>query len=122
MAKFTLTLTLLAAGLATGYSIQILVAKQILRLPFSPDQLRRFLIKITFLCVSPITVVGTIWMIRVGDGRILTLPFLGAFGILLGGFLALCASRVLNLERRKTGSLFVCGAFSNTGAIGGLTC
>lgn len=122
MTKFALTLGILAAGLALGYSTQLLVAKQILRLPFPLAPLRRCLIKVIFLFVSPITVVGAIWIIKIEDARIFTLPVLGVSGVLFGGALALCASRFLKLERRKTGSLFVCGAFSNIGTIGGLTC
>ncbi len=36
--------------------------------------------------------------------------------------MALVASRLLKLERKRTGSFFVCGAFSNVGDIGGLVC
>ena len=56
------------------------------------------------------------------DGRMVAFPVLGVFAILLGGLLALGASKILRLERRKAGSLFACGFFTNTNAIGGLIC
>jgi hypothetical protein len=39
MTRFGLTLSIIIAGLATGYSIQILAAKQILKLLLPLDQL-----------------------------------------------------------------------------------
>ena len=52
----------------------------------------------------------------------LALPFIGLFTYLLGGALAVGASRLLDLEGRKTGALFGCGFFTNIGAIGTLVC
>ena len=47
---------------------------------------------------------------------------MGGFALSLGGVFALVISRMLRLGRSQTGSLFVCGFFTNLGAIGGLIC
>ncbi|MEJ2168758.1 MAG: hypothetical protein P8X90_24855, partial [Desulfobacterales bacterium] len=44
------------------------------------------------------------------------------FTYLIGGALAVGASRLLDLEGRKAGALFGCGFFTNIGAIGTLIC
>jgi len=61
-------------------------------------------------------------VIELNDPRIVTLPFLGMGAILLGGLLALWFSKLLQLERKRTGSLFTCGSFTNLGTMGGLVC
>jgi hypothetical protein len=122
MAKFLFTFGLICLGLSLGYLIQRLVTKQIIRLPLSLEQIRRVLLKTALLLINPITVVGAVWVIRLKDTRIVTLPFLGISAILLGGSLALLAAKLLRLERRQTGSLFTCGSFTNIGTMGGLVC
>jgi predicted permease len=123
MLKFLFTFGLIVFGLLIGYGIQALVKRRVLDLPLSLlDRLRRFLVKMVLLFINPITIVGALWTIRMKDGRLAVFPLLEVFAILLGGFLALGASKILKLERRKTGSLFACGFFTNTLSIGGLVC
>ena len=122
MLKFIFTFGLIVSGLSIGYGIQALIKKEVLHLPLPLDRLRRFLVKLALLFVNPIAIVGAIWTIRMNDGRMVAFPVLGVFAILLGGLLALGASKLLKLERRKAGSLFACGFFTNTNAIGGLIC
>ncbi len=122
MTKFFITLGIILLGLFSGYGIQILVHRGDLRLSISLVQLRLFLLKLTLLFIMPITVVGAIWIIQIKDLRLITLPFLGAFAIFLGGVLAIGISRFLKLERKQTGSFFTCGSFTNIGTLGGLIC
>ena len=123
MFKFFFTFGLIVSGLLIGYGIQALVRRKVLDLPLPLlDRLRRFLVKLVLLYINPITIVGAIWTIRMNDGRLMAFPVLEIFAILLGGFLALWASKILKLERRKTGSMFACGFFTNTLSIGGLIC
>jgi predicted permease len=122
MIKFLFTFSLIFLGLSLGYLIQQLVTKQIIRLSIPLDRLRRILLKIALLFINPITVVGAIWVIRLQDTRIVTLPLLGVSAILLGGLLALWVARLFRLERGQTGSLFTCGSFTNIGTMGGLVC
>jgi len=122
MFKFVFTFGLIVSGLSIGYGIQALIRREILYLPLPLDRLRRFLVKLALLFVNPIAIVGAIWTLRMNDGRMVALPVLEILAILLGGLLALGASKVLKLEPRKAGSLFACGFFTNTNAIGGLIC
>jgi len=122
MLKFLFTFGLIIFGLSLGYLIQRMVVEQIIRLPLSLDQLRRALLKTALLFINPITVIGAIWVIELKDPRIVTLPFLGMGAIFLGGLLALWFSKLLQLERKQTGSLFTCGSFTNLGTMGGLVC
>jgi len=122
MSKFLFTFSLIIFGLSLGYLIQRMVIKKIVRLPISLDQLRRILLKTALLFINPITVVGAVWVIKLKDTRIVTLPLLGVSAILLGGILALWAARLLRLGRKQTGSLFACGSFTNIGTMGGLVC
>ncbi len=123
MLKFVFTFVLIVSGLLIGYGIQALVRRKILDLPLPVlDRLRRFLVKFVLLFINPITIVGALWTIRMNDGRLALFPVLEVFAIFLGGFLAIGASKILKLERRKTGAMFACGFFTNTLSIGGLVC
>jgi len=123
MLKFIFTFGLIVSGLSIGYGIQALVRRKVFDLPLPLlDRLRRFLVKLVLLFFNPIAIVGALWTLRMNDGRLAAFPVLEVFAILLGGFLALGASRILRLERRRTGSLFACGFFTNTYSIGGLVC
>jgi len=122
MFKFFFTFGLIVSGLSIGYGIQALIKREVLHLPLPLEQLRRFLLKLALLFINPIAIVGAIWTIRINDGRMVVFPALGVSAILLGGLLALGASKILKLERKKAGSLFSCGFFTNTSAIGGLIC
>ena len=122
MFKFLFTFGLIILGLSLGYLIQRTLRERIIQLPISLDQLRRILLKTALLFINPITVIGAIWVIELNDPRIVTLPFLGMGAIFLGGLLALWFSKLLQLERKQTGSLFTCGAFTNLGTMGGLVC
>jgi len=120
MSKFIFTFGLIVSGLSIGYGIQALIKREVLHLPLPLDRLRRFLVKLVLLFINPIAVVGALWTLRMNDGRMAAFPVLGISAILLGGLLALGASKILKLERKKAGSLFACGFFTNTSAIGGL--
>lgn len=123
MFKFIFTFGLIVSGLSIGYGIQALVRGKAFNLPLPfLDRLRRFLVKLVLLFINPITIVGAIWTIRMNDGRLVAFPVLEVFAILLGGFLALGAAKILKLERRKTGAMFACGFFTNTLSVGGLVC
>ncbi len=63
---------------------------------------------------------GVIWALDLSDLRILALPFLGTFAIILGGLLAFLASKSLDLNRNQMGVYVTCGSFINIGSIGSL--
>ena len=122
LSKFLFSFGVIAVGLFSGYALQVLVRKEIIRLPMDMDRLRKLILRTALFTFLPATVIGAVWSIKINDPRIATLPFLGSFSLFLGGALALALSRMLRLNRMEAGSLFVCGFFVNLGAIGGLIC
>jgi len=122
MGQLLFTIGIILFGLSLGYGVQFLVQYEILKLPFSLNQIRLFLLKVALLFIMPLTVVGAIWMVKIKELRLLTLPFLGIFAILLGGFLGIGAAKIFKLERKQAGSLFTCSSFTNIGTLGGLIC
>ena len=101
---------------------QILVRRERIRLPIDIDALRILLQRIALLVVNPIAVAGAIWVISLKNASLIALPFVGLFALLAGGGIALVAARMFKLTPQKTGSMYVCGAFTNIGAIGSLVC
>jgi predicted permease len=122
MSKFLFTFGVIAFGLSSGYAIQVLIRKGIVHLPIETDRLRKVILQSVLLLFLPVTVIGAVWTMKINDPRVATLPFLGAFSLLSGGALAFGLSKILNLTGPQTGTLLVCGLFTNTGAIGGLIC
>lgn len=120
--RFFFSFGLIAAGLSIGYALQQSVASRWVRLPFSLDTMRKSLQKAALLFVLPVTIVAAIWIVNIRSTAIAALPFLGFGAIMLGGFLALGAAKILKLPARKTGALYGCGSFTNIGSIGALIC
>jgi len=120
MTKLIFSLGLVMGGLALGYLLQILDQRGILRLPLPVTTLRKLLQKVGLLFFMSIAFVGAVWVIRIDDIRIATLPLLCILALGLGGVLALVAARVMGLGRKQTGAYFACGSFSNLGSIGAL--
>ena len=109
-------------GLATGYIIQQLEERKIIHLPISLEKLRKLLQKIGLLFFMPISFIGALWMVKIDNLNIIALPFLGIFALLMGGVLGFASAKLFKLNRKDTGSMFVCGSFTNIGSIGGLVC
>jgi predicted permease len=122
VSKFLFSLGVIAFGLFLGYAVQVFVGRGILPLPMEMERLRKLILKSALVTLLPVTVIGAVWSIQITDPRIATLPFLGGVALSVGGMFALVISRMLRLGRSQTGSLFVCGSFTNLGAIGGLIC
>lgn len=117
-----ISLGIIFFGLIAGYIIQLLTQRGIIRLPISLEKFRKLLQKIALLFFVPISLIGVLWIIKIDNIKIVALPFLGIFAILIGGVLGLIAAKLLKLNRKDTGSMFTCGAFTNIGSIGGLIC
>jgi predicted permease len=114
------SLCLIFFGLAAGYTIQVLVSAGKMKLSFSLDILRKRIQRFVLLIISPVTVVGAIWIMDLGDIRIAVLPLIGVLHFLIGGSIAIVAAKMLKLGRKETGSFFSCGFFTNIGSVGGL--
>ncbi len=122
MSKLIFSFSIIAFGISLGYLVQVLVNNEKIDLHFDLDRLRLLLQKSALLFFMPVTILAAIWIADIQAPSIAALPLLGFSAIILGGILALLSARLLGLENRKTGSLFVCGSFTNIGAIGALVC
>ena len=122
MSKFIYSFGIILFGLSLGYVIQLLVRRERIKLPMDIDALRILLQRIALLVVNPIAVVGAIWVINLKTATLVALPLVGLFALLAGGGIALGVARMFKLSPQKTGSMYVCGAFTNIGAIGALIC
>ncbi len=122
MSTLLLSTGLILFGLGIGKLVQLSYRFEAIRFPISLDALRLWLQRAALLCLNPITVIGAIWIIRFDHSRITLLPILGLFAVFSGGFWAVALSRLLRHDDSRRGSTFVCGAITNVGSIGGLTC
>ena len=109
-------------GLVCGYILQQLVEGRIIQIPISLERLRKLLQKIGLLFFVPVSFIGALWITKMDNIKIIALPFLGVFALLLGGILGFVSAKLLKLNRKDTGSMFICGSFTNIGSIGGLLC
>jgi len=117
-----ISLSYIFLGLIVGYIIQQLEDRKIIHLPISLEKLRKLLQKIGLLFFMPISFIGALWMVKIDNLNIIALPFLGIFALLMGGVLGFASAKLFKLNRKDTGSMFVCGSFTNIGSIGGLVC
>lgn len=122
MEKFIFSLGIIFFGLMLGYVLQVLIHRDILKLPYDIDTIRKILQKIALLFFNPITFIGTMWILDLSDFKIIALPFIGATALMLGGFLAFVFAKIMRMNRKQTGVYIVAGGFTNIGSIGGLLC
>jgi len=122
MYRFLSALALMFSALAAGYLLRVLIERRILRLPFELLKIRKFLQTVALLFFIPLTFLGAVWIVNLDNLKILALPFIEVFAIVLGGSLAYGFARAQSLTRRQTGPYIVTGAFANVGSIGGLIC
>ncbi len=114
------SLVLIATGLLAGYLYRNLYPGGVSQSDEEINSLRRRLQSAALLYINPVAFGGAIWALNVDDVRIISLPFLGAFAILLGGALAYIVGKALSLGRRQMGVFVICGGFTNIGSIGSL--
>jgi hypothetical protein len=122
MSKFIYSFAIIFMGLLLGYVTQIFVQRRRIELKIPIDDLRKILQKAALLLVNPIAIVGAVWIVNLKNATLIVLPFIGLFTYLIGGALAVGASRLLDLDGKRAGALFGCGFFTNIGAIGTLIC
>ncbi|MCB2173330.1 hypothetical protein KQH65_11380 [archaeon] len=114
------SLGLIATGLLFGYLYRNVCPHGIAQTEAEINKLRLRLQATALLYVNPVAFGGAIWALNISDIRIIALPFLGSLAVTLGGVLALISARFMNLDRKQTGVMVVCGSFTNIGSIGSL--
>jgi predicted permease len=122
MGNIAFSLGIISFGLLIGYTIQVLIHKNILHLPFGINTLRKRLQYLALLLFDPIIYLGAIWIIDLGNLKIITLPFIGVLALILGGVSALIIAGLLKMPRKQTGSFIISGSFTNIGLVGAFIC
>jgi len=122
VSKFVYSLSIILFGLSIGYGIQILVNREVIRLPLPIGDLRKLLQRAALLFLSPVARVGALWIVNINHVGLVALPFLCLFALFIGGVFALGAAKLMKLGPSETGSIFGCGSFSNIGSFGSLIC
>lgn len=119
-ARFVFSIALIVVGMTVGYAIQQLAVRGRLGLPRELLPARRTLQRISLLALNPVAFLGAVWVAPLADVRIVALPFIGIFAIVLGGVLAWLAARGFRMVARQKGAYIVSGAITNIGSIGAL--
>jgi len=122
MGKVIFSLAVIVFGLGLGWSIRAAVDSGRLRLAGELPRLRIRLQKFALLGIFPATYLGAVWNLSLHNIELAAMPFLGCGVLMLGGFLALTAARLLGLSDRQKGAYYCCGSFTNIGAIGAMVC
>ena len=94
MSKFIYSFSIILFGLLLGYGVQILVERNLIRLPIQIDDLRKLLQRIALLFLNPVAIIGAIWIVSLKNVILVALPFVGLFALLAGGGLALGVARL----------------------------
>lgn len=121
MDRLLLTLGIIFVSFTVGYAIRLSSATG--RIPISETTLTAWRIltqKIAMFVLIPCSAMLSLWGLPSPDGRLLVLPFLGITAWTVGGGAAILLSGWMGLDRRKIGSMFCCGCFTNIGAVGSL--
>lgn len=122
MGKFLFSLFLIISGLAMGQMIKSLVEKGIIGSKVPIDKYIKGAQNIALLIINPIITIGAFWVAKIEDIKLIIIPVLGLSAFVLGGILGLIAAKVMKLDRKQTGSLYVTSSFTNIGSFGGLIC
>ncbi|MEX1030264.1 MAG: hypothetical protein WDZ91_09510 [Paenibacillaceae bacterium] len=77
---------------------------------------------IALLALGPLILIGVFWIVDIRQMNLYYLPIIGILCLVLGGLFAIGFAKVLKLDRKRTGSMFVSGTFYNWGSFGMLFC
>lgn len=117
MNRAALSLGLLFGSLLGGYLAQRWLRP---RAPGRAERASEFLKRVQVLGFAPALLLLSFWALDLSHRRLMALPALGIASHFIGGAWALGLARWLRLDPRATGSLVVCGMFTNLASFGGL--
>ncbi|MCJ7657180.1 MAG: hypothetical protein MUO55_05315 [Candidatus Atribacteria bacterium] len=120
--KLISSLLIIFIGLISGYIVQILVQRNILRLPFGLEKIRKYLQKFSIFFFITVIYIGVYWSMDFHQLKLFLFPLLGIFNLFLGGGIAVLVAGLTHMNDKDTGSFFCCGFFTNYVGTGGLIC
>lgn len=115
-----ITLWVMFGSLSAGYAYQMLVRRRRPEREGEIPRLAAALQRLVVTTITPLTLLSAFWALSISGGAMAFFPLVGALSHVIGVASALAASRFLGLDRKSTGSMLTCGAFTNLGSIGGL--
>lgn len=107
MERLIFSLGRIFLGLLLGFLLQWLIHRGIIKTRYTVESIRKTLQKIAILFLSPICVLGSLWVVNFGSLKIVALLFVGIFALVLGGFLAFLYSRQRNMPRYQAGAFII---------------
>lgn len=107
-------------SLTIGYAYQVSFRRARPEAEHKVPRLAAAVQRLVVTVISPLTLLNAFWVLSVSGGTMVLFPLVGALSHVVGGASAIAASRLLGLDRKSTGSMLTCGAFTNLGSIGGL--
>ncbi|MGE4284596.1 MAG: AEC family transporter [Clostridia bacterium] len=122
MDKFVYSLGLIVLGMILGQTLKAFTVKGIIKPSIQMEKYIKLLQDISLLGLVPVISMGAFWALKIDNMIFISLPFLGVAGFVIGGGSALTAARVLKLNKKQRGSMFVSGCFANLTSFGGLIC
>lgn len=103
------SLLIIFIGLISGYIVQILVQRNILHTPFSLEEIKTFLQKLSIFFFITMIYIGVYWSMDFHQLKLLLFPLLGVFNLFLGGGIAVLVTRLTHMYNKDSGSFFCCG-------------
>ncbi len=117
------TFLVLLIGTFSGYFCQKLIKKNHWFTPEAQKKIAVLLQKLGMIWMISITYIGSLWIFKIKSlTEIISLPFVGAITIISGGYFAVMVAKHYRYSLINTGSMFICGFFSNVVSLGGMIC
>lgn len=120
--KIALSLGIIILGILAGKILSKLCEGRWSEYVATVEKWMNGMTKIALLVLSPLVLIGVFWIVDIRETSLYFLPIIGIICLVLGGLFALGFSKVLRLDRMRTGSMFVSGTFYNWGSFGMLFC
>jgi len=117
------TFLVLIVGTFSGYICQKLIEKNHWIAHKTKKEISIFLQKLGMLWFVSLTYIGSLWIFKIESiTKIITMPFVGAISVIIGGFFAVMIAKYYHYSRINIGSMFSCGYFVNNVTLGGMIC
>jgi predicted permease len=120
--EFIFSIIIIIFGLFIGNRLRWMEKQDRISSAISLENIMGWMTKTVFIIINPLIMIGAFWNVILVDAKMFLLPLLGILSLILGGLFAVGISKIQNLDRSKTGSMFVSGSFSNMGNFGTLFC
>jgi predicted permease len=120
--KIIISLAIIVLGIALGAGLRRIRQSNGVLSIIPLEKIVNGMTRTALIGFSPLIIVGVFWVVEIQNSRLILLPALGVFCLVLGGVVAIGFSKILKLNRFQTGAMFTSGSFYNWGSFGTLFC